>query len=617
MIMKKIALLLCGIVVGTGAMAQIPVTGSSLTYMQDFNGLDITSTNSSNLPSGWEIFEYGTSANVNNQYKGDAGTSNGGDTYSYGSAGAAERALGSLASNTLSTQYGAKFINNTGTTITSLTISYQGEQWRFGGSAAPRVDNDSLRFLYSTTATGVSDTTAANWSEDYALLFTGPNITAATGSLDGNLAGNNTLKTAVISVTVNPGSTLIIKWVDKNIAGTDDGLAIDDLSITFATGTPLPPNYHPNIIALNPSDNSTNVLTTVNSLQIVFDRGVSAGTGNVTIKNETDQTTQTIAVSSANTTVSGNTATITGMNLLQGKSYHVTFDSTAFDTAGYRGVGIYDSTDWNFSTAAPPPPAATSLNENFDASCPAGLPAGWTAQSVAGTQTWGCGGTGNNGNNGTKGLQMNGYQGGNNANEDWLITPQLDLSAMTNAYFRFDHWKRFISGDELQVLVSNDYSGSGAPDAATWINLNVIAPAPADTGVWKTFETNITAHKSQPIYLAFKYVSTTADGYQSRLDNVLVSATPTSVAHVSKESLDFYVSGNATNHDIILGLNVKAGNYKIEVCDLVGREVYNTSTFIGSGTRQIAVSGLNLTSGMYIIKLRNDRELSAVKFIVE
>ena len=110
------------------------LTGSNPSYSQDFNSLDTSSTVfSSNLPTGWSILEVG--ANSNNQYRGGFGNSTTGDTYSFGSTNNSDRSIGGLASNSLTPHFGIKFTNNTGSTITSLSVSYKGEQWRVGNTA--------------------------------------------------------------------------------------------------------------------------------------------------------------------------------------------------------------------------------------------------------------------------------------------------------------------------------------------------------------------------------------------------------------------------------------------------------------------------------------------------
>ncbi|HEV2665536.1 MAG TPA: hypothetical protein VG324_11525, partial [Blastocatellia bacterium] len=71
-------------------------------------------------------------------YNSGTGSSNTGALYSFGVAGAnpvTDRALGSVASGSTGTVFqAARLTNNTGGTITSLGISYAGEQWRNGGN---------------------------------------------------------------------------------------------------------------------------------------------------------------------------------------------------------------------------------------------------------------------------------------------------------------------------------------------------------------------------------------------------------------------------------------------------------------------------------------------------
>jgi len=70
-------------------MAPASLTGG--TYSQNFDAL-INAGTSSALPSGWEFTE--TGANANTTYTAGTGSSNAGDTYSFGETGSTERALG-------------------------------------------------------------------------------------------------------------------------------------------------------------------------------------------------------------------------------------------------------------------------------------------------------------------------------------------------------------------------------------------------------------------------------------------------------------------------------------------------------------------------------------------
>jgi len=345
--MKKLVLALTMLGGFISHAQTVVLTGTNPTYTQDFNTLDTASTlASSNLPSGWAIFEFGTSTTtVDNKYKGGNGSSNTGDTYSLGANSVTERALGSVASGSNTPSFGVTFTNNTNKTITSITINYKGEQWRAG--QVGRTNVDSLRFLYSTSATGLSDTLGA-WTEDVNLMLNTPNMTATTAAgIDGNATGNFTNKSGTLTVSIPAGGYIILKWLDKNIGGSDDALGIDDINISFTTSNVV--TYNPNLISTTPANNATGVAVNSN-LTMTFDRTVTKGTGNIYIKNTTDNTTVTKAANSSDVVVSGKTVTISNLGLVASKNYAIQLDSTAFDTAGYKYAGIYNLTTWKFST---------------------------------------------------------------------------------------------------------------------------------------------------------------------------------------------------------------------------------------------------------------------------
>src|SRR5262249_50417275 len=120
-------------------------------YTQNFNTLATTGT-STTLPTAWALTESGTGANTS--YAAGTGSSATADTYSFGSTGSTDRAFGTLrgsGANTFSSIVGAAFTNTTGDTITSLAVSYTGEQSRKGATGT--VAADRLDFQYSTNAT--------------------------------------------------------------------------------------------------------------------------------------------------------------------------------------------------------------------------------------------------------------------------------------------------------------------------------------------------------------------------------------------------------------------------------------------------------------------------------
>ena len=212
--------------------ASVSLTTTASPVSETFNTLATSGTTNMTLPTGWYITESGAGTRDNEAYGADTGGSTTGDIYSYGTGGtppSTERALGELRSGTLIPLFGAKFTNNTGTTVTTLEISYTGEQWRIGNNGAAR--DDRLDFQYSLNATDLSTGT---WTDVNALDFTNPVKTATSaGPLDGNNAANRTGLTAqILNVNIPNGASFFVRWTDLDASGADDGLAIDDFSIT-------------------------------------------------------------------------------------------------------------------------------------------------------------------------------------------------------------------------------------------------------------------------------------------------------------------------------------------------------------------------------------------------
>jgi hypothetical protein len=143
----------------------------------------------------------------------------------------------------------------------------------------------------------------------------------------------------------------------------------------------------------------------------------------------------------------------------------------------------------------------------------------WVKASVTGAQVWTL-----NSSNGNPGqcADMNGFSGGAVVNDDWLISPAIDLSSVPSAILTFQSAKNF-SGNAIQVFVSTNYSGSGAPSTATWTQLTATVPT-ASGFVW-TNSGNINLNSyvgNNNVRIAFKYTSTSSAAAQWRVDNVKI-----------------------------------------------------------------------------------------------
>jgi Family of unknown function (DUF5689) len=156
------------------------------------------------------------------------------------------------------------------------------------------------------------------------------------------------------------------------------------------------------------------------------------------------------------------------------------------------------------------------LNEGFNS----GLN-GWVGYSVVGPQVWTYSATfGNPGGM----AKMSGFQSTNVANEDWLISPAQDLSALTTASLSFDNAYKF-AGDPIVALISNNYT-SGDPTLATW---TVLSGAVLSTGNYiyaNSGNLDISAFAgagNTNVRIAFKYTSSSTAASTWEIDNVKIS----------------------------------------------------------------------------------------------
>lgn len=149
-----------------------------------------------------------------------------------------------------------------------------------------------------------------------------------------------------------------------------------------------------------------------------------------------------------------------------------------------------------------------NISEDFNTACASGgLPTGWSAVNVLGNQVWACTTFGRAGTSPTAtaphGIQINGFSGGAQLNEDWLITPTYDLTAYDFPLLSF--WSRVaFSGPRLKLMVSTNYV-DGDPNLANWTELS---DRFANGDTW-TFsgDINLSAFKAENVRIAFVYNS--------------------------------------------------------------------------------------------------------------
>ena len=214
---------------------QFNINAGSTNYTQDFNTLTPAGAWANNTTlTGWYARTTNTASITT--FALNTGTTTTAGLYSYGVAGTnpiSERALGYATTNTYTGTAGTgqnflgwRLKNNTGNEITSITITYTGEQWRRDNTVA-----QSMTVDYQTGAT-VTDLIAGTWTSISALTFTTLNNTGAASLLDGNAPANRVANiTTTITVNIPAGEEIMIRWKDLNDSGNDHQLAIDDVTV--------------------------------------------------------------------------------------------------------------------------------------------------------------------------------------------------------------------------------------------------------------------------------------------------------------------------------------------------------------------------------------------------
>lgn len=408
------------------AAAQVTLSGTS--YTQNFNSL---SPSNGSLPTGWAISKT-AGPNTNGTVITLPGSDYNPQTMSWTKTTGGFRNSASTNNSTVFAGLGTDSAAQAAFTDRSLAIRQtsslgdSGAAFMLNIANTQNLTNFQLSFkLQSQDSTSPRTTT---WRVDYGFGSNPASFTVApavgTLTTGGNTFSNNTITVNFGSALDNQSQPVWIRIVTvAKTTGTSNRATtgIDDFNLSWtgnATGTP---NFRPVVTTLNPANNATGLPASTSSISVTFDRNITAGAGNIYLRNETDQVNVgTYPANGANVSISGKTATISGFTLAVGKTYNVKIDSAAFDTAGQRFLGIYDSLTWRFATV-PAVVTVTNLNETFDAACAAGpIPNGWSRVSVTGSQQWNCYTVQSSSN---VVYRMNGFQTTNNANEDWLITP--------------------------------------------------------------------------------------------------------------------------------------------------------------------------------------------------
>ena len=122
-----------------------------------------------------------------------------------------------------------------------------------------------------------------------------------------------------------------------------------------------------------------------------------------------------------------------------------------------------------------------------------------------------------------------GFDGANNDNEDWLISPEVDLAGQSNLQFQINQRISFLGAgvltEHVNILVATDYDGMGDPSMATWdvITLNNI-PDGSNSDFVLSEAYDFSAYEDETVHVAFKFQSTTVTSPLWRVDFFTIKA---------------------------------------------------------------------------------------------
>jgi methionine-rich copper-binding protein CopC/hemin uptake protein HemP len=246
-------------------------------------------------------------------------------------------------------------------------------------------DLDLTGTLADLTPPTVTNYSPANGSTNVApnvplvLTFSEP-VVKGTGSIQIRQNGTvtQTINVTSTSVTVSSNTVTIAHTNFTNNAAVNiqmpagtfrDAAANNYAGITNATTwaftvQPPPDVTPPTVTTYSPANNATNVANNA-ALTLTFSEAVQKGSGNIVIK-EAGVVKQTIDVTSADVTVSGNTVSIAHSVFTYSTLVNIEMPAgTIKDLAGNNYAGITNTTTWRFTVQANPdvtPPTVSTYS---------------------------------------------------------------------------------------------------------------------------------------------------------------------------------------------------------------------------------------------------------------
>lgn len=233
-IIRTTLIILLSILSHKALFSQISITAVPYNpAVTDFNSFNPTNSSNalSTIPAGWSFSSTGTAAYNGQSVTGPANAGYWSYTYllsgDYNLGALRDAAVGNIT-------YHVEYVNNTGGLITSLVLSWDYEQWRFANSSG-----------FSCFGTGALAGNSTLTTKGY--------IGSSSSFL--NQATSTPLAGFTLSgLSIADGATFGISWMTNDDTGADNGIAIDNFSMSA--------NATPSIVISNPAIPAANIYQT-------------------------------------------------------------------------------------------------------------------------------------------------------------------------------------------------------------------------------------------------------------------------------------------------------------------------------------------------------------------
>lgn len=254
-------------------------------------------------------------------------------------------------------------------------------------------------------------------------------------------------------------------------------------------------------------------------------------------------------------------------------------------------------------------PTATATTENIEVLLFEDFDEGlgvFTAYNAYGEQEWHQGVY-----QGTTYANMNGYaSSANHQNEDWLISPTIEIPVNTYEEIALDFsTAKKYDGPDLQVLISTDYDGEGEPSDYEWEDITDAFDFSQGDYEWVESGTLLISDVIPGHYhIAFVYYSTDEAAASWEIDYVkMTGRTLVSVNENNAQAVSLYPNPASTQVTFTL-----ESDAQVSVFDMMGRKVNELNMVAGDA--QLNVS--ELENGVYFVNIRYASGTTAVaKFV--